>query len=86
MKSTDKYKPISCVFYDLIEHYAVLREVVALAVKIDKETRVFNTRILDTKVVKKVEYILIETPKLTIRMDNIISINGEQLSDYNANC
>jgi len=82
MKSSDKYQPISCVFYDYIEHYALKKEIVELSFKDGNEKKILHTRLLDTKSKNKVEYVQIEG-KEWIRMDRIISINEHILADYN---
>jgi len=84
MESKNNYIPISCVYYDLIEHYAVRREVISIIVQGENELKQYQSKILDTKVKDKVEYMIIETPNISIRMDQIISLNGEKLSDYSS--
>lgn len=76
------YTPISCVFYDLIEHYATRKEIVSIEVQKESERATYNSRILDTQVENKVEYIVLESPAIRIRMDQIISLNEEKLWDY----
>jgi len=83
MKSSDKYKPISCVFYDYIEHYALRKEQVEIAIRDGENERLLKTKILDTKSENKVEYILVENEKEWIRMDLILRINEHKLSDFN---
>jgi len=85
MKEQVPYVPISCVYYDLIEHYAVRKEIVHIIIQEGAEQKEFHSKILDTKVKEKVEYMLIETPELSIRMDQIISLNGDKLADF-MNC
>jgi len=82
MENKQPYIPISCVYYDLIEHYAVRKEVVHIIIQSEKGPEEFHSRILDTRVKEKVEYMLIETPAMSIRMDQIVSLNGEKLSDF----
>ncbi len=84
MKEKKQYLPISCVYYDLIEHYAVRKEVVHIIIEQGEEQKEYQSKILDTKIQDKIEYMLIETPELSIRMDQIISLNGEKLSDFTA--
>lgn len=83
MESSEKYQPISCVFYDYIEHFAMRKEIVELLVKDGNGERMLKTRILDTKAKDKVEYLLVEATAEWIRMDQIIRINEHKMSDYN---
>ena len=84
MKKEEKYIPISCVYYDLIEHYAVRKETVNIVIQEEEKLVEYHSKILDTKVKDKVEYMIIATPNISIRMDLIVSLNGEKLSDFNA--
>jgi len=83
MDSTKKYQPISCVYYDLIEHYAIRKEIISIVMHSENENQEsFKTRILDTKAKDGVEYILLENPKEWFRMDRIVSLNDDLLSDF----
>jgi len=82
MEEKKQYIPISCVYYDLIEHYAVRKEVIEIVIGTEEGLQTFQSKILDTKVREKVEYMIIDTPSIEIRMDQIISLNGEKLSDF----
>ncbi len=84
MKEPEKYVPISCVYYDLIEHYAIRKEVVHIVIKDEAKLFEYHSKILDTKVKDKVEYMVLEYPNISIRMDQIVSLNGEKLADFNA--
>lgn len=78
-----KYQPISCVYYDFIEHYAIRKEKVTIVWK-DRDDREvqLNSRILDTKTEAKVEFMLLEATQEWIRMDRIISLNEHKLADF----
>jgi len=81
-----KYQPISCVFYDLIEHYATLRKAVTIQYLKElgkEEILTIKAKILDTKIIDKVEHVIIEGLEDPIRMDRLISIEGEVLANYN---
>lgn len=86
MDSPKKYQPISCTFYDYIEHYAMRKELIRILLKNDMGGHEqFHSRILDTKTQDRVEYFLLEATTEWIRMDRIISLNEHRLSDYQ-NC
>ena len=78
----ENYKPISCSFVDIIEHYAVLKEEVRL--KYVKEDSVIETKaVLKTWLNDgKAEYLKIVGSDESIRLDRIISINEHVLNDH----
>lgn len=83
MEHSKKYKPISCVYYDFIEHYATRKEIVNITMKGKGAHPVeLKSRILDTKTEGQIEYLLLDETKEWIRMDHIISLNEHKLSDY----
>lgn len=73
MKTT--YQPISCDFYDHIEIFAMRKTTVAIEYR-DNTGAVqrLSSRILDTKVANKEEFILLENGR-EIRMDRLLKIN-----------
>ena len=79
----DFYQPISCVFYDYIEHYAVLRKAVDIVYKDEEgKKQTVNSKILDTQNTGTAEYVLLKSLNEPLRMDRIISIDGIQLKDF----
>ena len=77
------YRPISCVFYDYIEHYATTREVVEFVYRDEQGVEVtVYTRILDTEMQDKVEYVHLSKAPKRLRMDRIVRIAGHELKDY----
>ena len=76
------YVPISCNFYDELEAIATLKQsctILYLDTK-DKETTV-QSRILNLYAKDKIEYMELEND-LTIRLDQLISVNGKALKNY----
>lgn len=76
-----KYKAISCVFYDFIEHYATLGKSVKIVIAEQGKKEAFQSKILNTKTEGGIEYMLVEG-KRWIQLDHIISIEDHNLSDY----
>ena len=78
----ENYKPISCSFVDIIEHYAVLKEEVRLKyVKADsviERQAVIKTWHNDGQA----EYLKIVGSDENIRLDRIVSINDHILKDH----
>ena len=73
-----EYTPIDCNFYDVIEHYAIRRQVIPIRFLDEDETeKSVNSRILDTMVRSGEEFVKLEEVPELIRMDRIISLNGE---------
>jgi Rho-binding antiterminator len=68
------YRPISCDIYDHIEIFAMRKKVVEIEYR-DEADQVhqINTRILDTKVANKEEFIVLENGQY-IRMDYLVRI------------
>lgn len=83
MDTSKKYQPISCVFYDLIEHYATRKELVHILISKDGKTERYHSRILDTKIIRKVEFMVLDHPRIDIRLDQIISLNDDRLASFN---
>lgn len=77
-----EYKPISCEYYDYIEHYAVKGEVIRIEF-MDEYSQISTIKdiILDTLIKDKEEYLILKSG-LKIRMDHIVSINDHILSEY----
>lgn len=83
--SKKQYQPIGCHFYDLIEEVATFRKEVIIEFKNDEEEIcTIKSIILDTQTTKQGEFILLQKNQLKIRMDELISINGQLLSESNS--
>jgi len=79
------YKPVSCDFVDIIEHYATLRTVVNVTYRVnDKSQRTVSSRILTWENKEGVEYIVLKENHLNIRMDDIVKIND--VGPYDGHC
>ncbi len=78
------YEPISCTYYDYIEHFAVLKQVVHIRYYGDDgNPKELDTVILDTLNKKEEgEFIILNNLDHPLRMDRIISINEHILADY----
>ena len=77
------YRPISCVFYDYIEHYATRREEVEFVYRDEHSVeQTIRTVILNTEVENKIEFVHLSTPPTRLRMDRIVRIAGRELRDY----
>lgn len=81
-----EYKAINCSYYDYIEHFAVLRQVVHIQYLNDSdESSSIKSIILDTKNDGHAEYMIVKNLDQPIRLDRIISIEDKVLADY-SNC
>lgn len=74
----EKYTPIACQFYDVLELHASRREEVTIAF-FEKGERVKTevSRIKDIQTKGKEEFLVLEN-KTKIRLDQIISVNNTQ--------
>lgn len=78
----ENYKPISCSFVDIIEHYAVLKEEVRLKY-IKEDSVIEKDAVLKTWLNDgKAEYLKIVGSDENIRLDRIVSINDHILNDH----
>lgn len=76
------YQPINCSFYDLLEQAATLGTVCTIIyITKDKEVKI-EGKLNDLYVRKKVEYLKLATG-IEIRLDNLVSLNGETLAGFN---
>lgn len=81
MNNTNPYKPISCEYYDVILSFITLKKEVELIYWTDNQTRTLQTKIVDIYTKNKMEFILTFDQK-TIRLDQIISIDDQNLADF----
>ena len=72
------YKPISCDFHSYLEHYATSREVVRLVWK-EEEKLIENEVSINDLYTKKGEEFIVLSNALTLRLDQIVSINDQVL-------
>jgi Rho-binding antiterminator len=78
-----EYKAISCTYYDYIEHYATLKQMVNIQYKDEaNQLQSIQSIILDTKNNGKAEYIIVKDMEQPIRLDNLVSIEDKKLADY----
>jgi Rho-binding antiterminator len=78
----EKYKPISCEFYDYIEHYAMRREVIEIRFRDqDGTVKTIHDMIGNTRIYDGEEFIVLKNHP-QIRMDQIISLNEHKLDQY----
>lgn len=78
MKKQDKYIPIDCSFYDRIEEAIVLRKMVWLEYTVEEKTITILTRLSNTLTQDGAEFLILPSGE-HIRMDRIISLDGEPL-------
>lgn len=78
----EKYRPISCSYYDELEARATRRTICTIRYlnEAGAATEV-RGRIIDFFIQKKVEFLRLDTG-LTIRLDRLLSVDGLALSDY----
>jgi len=76
----DKYIPLACGLYDRLESVSVLRKVCEIKYFTEGgETLTVTQKIIDIKSENKTEYLVLED-KTAIRLDRIISVDGEPFS------
>lgn len=75
------YQPISCSFYDLLEEAATLKKPVELIYGQDGNPRTVMGIIVELFIRQKVEWLRFDYGQ-EIRLDHIISLNGEALASY----
>lgn len=74
-----QYKPINCSTYDKLEALAVQKTICVIQfLESDTET-VISSKIKTLETINKEEFLILETGT-RIRLDNIITLNGENLS------
>lgn len=74
------YQPISCNFHDLLEAAATRRTVVRLEVSDAAGVRALDARIVDFVTDADGEYLVLDSG-MSLRLDCIVSIDGERLTD-----
>jgi Rho-binding antiterminator len=76
----DKYQPISCDFHELLLAHATLKQHVDIVYVNEKIEETTSGVIIDVYTKKGEEFLVLDNKK-TIRLDFIISVNGEKLPD-----
>lgn len=76
-----KYEPIDCNFYDILEATAVKKTVAEIVFSTEGGNQIIKSRILNLFTKEKEEFMVLEND-LTIRLDQIISVNGEVLKGF----
>jgi Rho-binding antiterminator len=75
------YQPISCDFHDLLESLATTRRTAEVAYReADGTLRTNSALIQDVYVRDRAEYLALRSGE-TLRLDQIISVNGVKLAD-----
>ena len=77
----ETYKPINCNYYDILEATAVKRKVVTIVFRTNETIETTETKILDLFTKNKEEFMVLEN-NLTIRLDRLISVDGEILEGF----
>ena len=77
------YRPISCTFHDLIEHYATLSVIIPIVFQTENnEIMQLHAKITTWTNNGDGEYLIIDNYPKPIRLDHIISIDGKMLQSY----
>jgi Rho-binding antiterminator len=76
------YTPINCSYYDRIEAAIVLRKKVSLVYRNDGgQPTTIETQLKDTLVKNKEEFLIIDGME-PLRMDRIVSLDGEVMPGF----
>ena len=81
-KPTEQYRPINCSFHDMLLAKATFKESCKIQYLEDKNQHTIQDIIVDVYTKDKAEYMVLKQG-LIIRLDYIISINGELLPESN---
>jgi Rho-binding antiterminator len=77
MINKDKYKPINCSYYDVLESHATIGDLIKITVMTEKDmTQTFSDRIINLETRKGEEFVKMESGNF-YRLDAIVSINEE---------
>ena len=80
--SSDSYRPISCNFYDELEAYATLKQIVEINFWDENgHAKTVNGKIINLYTLKKVEFLELDS-SLTIRLDQLIKVGDKELKNY----
>lgn len=80
--NSSPYTPINCSYYDRIEAAIVLRKKVRLVYRNDEGlSTTIETPLKDTLIKNKEEFLIIDGME-PLRMDRIISLDGELMPDH----
>ena len=81
MESDKKYVPISCSYYDELELWAMRQTVCEILYK-NEATAISIRGKIHNLYARKAEEFMVLDSGLEIRLDQILSINGKELSKY----
>lgn len=82
MEEKNKYKPISCNYYDHLEAIATLGKKVPIRYWDDREKEItIDGRIIDFQIAQEVEYLIL-AEGISIRLDRLISVDQLLLSEF----
>lgn len=74
----EKYKPIACQFYDVLEMHASRKEEIIIAYfESEQSVKTISTKIEDIKTRDKEEFLVL-SDNSEIRLDQILSVNDSQ--------
>ncbi len=78
------YHPISCEFHDLLEDLATLRKQAQISFRDENDAvQTRSAAIRDVFAKDGAEYLLMSTGE-TLRLDQLVEVDGARLSDYAA--
>jgi Rho-binding antiterminator len=76
----DKYTLVNCDFYDRLEAWATLRQICQIIYRNTNSEKIqVQSRIVDVYAAKGADFLKLEDG-VEIRLDKIISVNGEKIS------
>ena len=78
----NEYTPISCVFYDILEALATKGQLVTFVFLEENQVKRLQGIISTFQTENKVEYLILQSDQ-KIRLDTLIEVDGNKLSDYN---
>ena len=81
VKNQTTYQPIDCNFYDILEATAVRRKVATIVYLNENQEVTIQSKILALFTKNSEEFMVLEND-LTIRLDKLISVNGELLEGF----
>lgn len=76
------YEPVSCEFHDLLESLATSGSIARIVfADAEGDVQVRSASISDVYAREGIEYLVTSTGE-TVRLDRLVEVNGERLSDY----
>lgn len=77
-----EYTQIPCLFYDILEALATKSQLITILFKEEGEEKNIKGIISTFQIEKKVEYLVLKSGE-KIRLDALVEVDGNKLSNYN---